>query len=148
VGSNLDRSMCHPDGPCAISGWIGEKLCGIVAFFAPNSEIWTGEKGNAIEDLGSMVGSYGVAGWRSEGCTKNELVLGIGSYFHRDTCGGFGGHLCEKWYVEPFGEGQKLTIYICVCVYRLYASDFGNFRKRRRRRIYNARVAMVQNVRP
>ena len=120
MGSNLDRSLCHPDGPCAISGWIGEKLCGIVATFAPNSEIWTGEKGNAIEDLGSMVGSYGVAGWRSKGCTKNELVLGIGSYFHRDTCAAFWGTFVRKVICRTFWRRAKVDhLHMCVCIQAL-----------------------------
>ena len=30
---------------------------GTVTTFAPNSEIWAGEKGGTLEDLGSMLGS-------------------------------------------------------------------------------------------
>jgi hypothetical protein len=48
------------DEPHQISGWIGKKLFCTTATFAPNSEIWAGDKGGIAEDLVSMVDSMGL----------------------------------------------------------------------------------------
>ena len=57
--------------------------------FVPNSEIRAGEKGDTVEDLVCMVGFYGVAARKL--AQKLELVLGVGSNGHFDTCGAFRG---------------------------------------------------------
>jgi hypothetical protein len=77
----------------AASGWIGENVSSTTATFAPNSEIWTGEKGHNTKYLVSMVGFYGVA--VKQHAQKMELILGIGLVGHFDTYGAFGGHYAK-----------------------------------------------------